>query len=110
MGFIGKAFAFVMFPLSILIVLEATGAFTLNLPFNKIFIGAILMIGLQLLTLIFVKAHHGHLSFMNIATCVIFMLPAAIYLLSSLFGNFLQTSIPLILGVMMFVEALYALH
>lgn len=110
MGFIEKLFAIVMLPLSILIIMETTGIFSLDLFFDKVFIGAILMIALQLLTLFFVKKHHSSLRGMNIVTFIVLILPALAYIFSGVFNNFLKEQLPLILGVMMFVEAIYALH
>ena len=54
LGF-GKIFAIVIVPLSILIFLEATGIYQLSTPFDKVLIGSILMIALQLTTTFFVK-------------------------------------------------------
>jgi len=110
MGFIGKAFAIVMFPLSILIVLEALGVFSVALPFDKVLVGAILMIVLQVLTLIFLKAHKGNPTIMNYFTAAVFILVAVVALLSGLLNLSFADKMPLILGVIMFVEALYALH
>jgi len=110
MGIIGKSFAIVMFPLSILIVLETAGIFSITLPFDKIIIGAILMIALQLLTLIFMKLHHSNPSLMNYVTAGVFMAVAVITLAADFLSLSFQASMPIILGVMMFVEALYALH
>jgi|GEM_PF-6564531 len=107
---INKIFAIAMLPFSILIILEATGVFELQLPFNEIAIGAILMITLQILNLIFAKVHNGKIRFITILTAVVFIAPAIAYFVSALLGNFLEGSLPLILGVMMFVEGLYALH
>jgi len=110
MGLIGKIFAIVMFPLSILIIFEALGTFSLSLPFNKVIIGAVLMIALQLLTLIFLKINHGKLGLMQYITAGIFIAIALVACFSG-FVKFLPTDrVPLILGAVMLVEALYALH
>jgi hypothetical protein len=110
MAFIGKAFAIVMFPLSIIIVCEALDIFSVQLPFDKVLVGAILMIVLQALTMIFMRLHQGNPTIMNYFTAGIFVAVA----LASILVNFLELSfadkVPLILGVIMFVEALYALH
>ncbi|NOZ80307.1 MAG: hypothetical protein GXP63_01425 [DPANN group archaeon] len=106
---IGKVFAIVMLPLSILIILEELGIFTLSLPVDKVFLGAILMVGLQLMTLILLKVHHGRFSIMSILTALIFTLVAIGAATASLHGYYKEQA-PLILGVMMFGEAIYALH
>ena len=111
MGLLGKAFAVVMFPLSILILLENTGVFSVTLPFlplSKIQIGALLMIALQVITLIMIKVTHADMSFMNLVTGIVFIGVAVIALLP----QFIPVDMPfgLILSVMMFVEAIYALH
>jgi len=112
MGIIGKAMAIVMLPLSILIVLESLELFTLNIGFNKVFLGAILMIVLQIITLVMVKVYHGEMSIMNFVTFGVFVIPAATYLLSSLISlsTTMQQVIPLVIGVMMLIESVYALH
>ena len=110
MTLINKVFAIAMLPFSLLIILEATKVLSIDMPFNKVLVGAILMITLQLLNIIFAKAHNGKLTIMNIITFVIFMAPPLAYFGAVLFGDFLEGNIPLILGVMMLVEGLYALH
>lgn len=110
MGFLEKSLAFVMLPLSILIILEGIGIYSLSLPVNKVLIGAILMIALQVSNLIFLKISNGTLTVMNVVTGIVFILPAAAYLFSYFFGYNLYESLPLIVGVMMFIEALYTLH
>jgi len=110
MTLVNKIFAIVMLPFSLLIILEGTGLLKLGLPFNAVLIGAILMIALQVLNLVFAKTHNGHLSIMNIITAAVFIAPAAAYFLAALFGLFLEANIPIIVGVMMLAEGLYALH
>jgi len=111
MTLINKVFAIAMLPFSLLIILEATKVLSIDMPFNKVLVGAILMITLQLLNIIFAKAHNGKLTVMNIITFVVFMAPPLAYFGAVLFGgDFLEGNIPLILGVMMLVEGLYALH
>lgn len=111
MAIIGKAFAIVMFPLSILIVLEELGIYTLTLPIpmGKILLGAILMVALQVMTVIMLKIHHGKFTVMNILTAGIFIL-VAIGVATAPFHGYYQEQAPLILGIMMFGEGLYALH
>jgi hypothetical protein len=110
MGVIGKIFAVVMFPLSILIILESLGIYSLSLPFDKILIGAILMIVLQILTLVFLRLHTGKLNPMQIITAIVFIGLSAAALYSYFFTMAFKEQIPLILGAVMFVETIYALH
>jgi len=111
MGIVGKLFAIVMFPLSILIVLEKLGLYTLALPIDidKVLIGAALMIALQVITLIMLKISNEKLTFMNIITGLIFIATAVAAVLSMQYGSYTKEA-PIVLAVMMFVEALYALH
>ena len=109
MGFIGKIFAVVMFPLAVLIVLEKLGIYSLSLPIDKVILGAIVMIVLQLLTVTMVNKTYGKHSVMSIATTIIFIGTAVLAICSVIFG-FYAKEIPLILAIMMLVEALYALH
>ncbi len=110
MTMIAKVLSFCMLPISILIVLESMGLYTLHLPFDKILIGAILMIALQIFSLVMALTHQGGMGVMNIITFIVFMIPAVAYLASFFFGITLFTSLPMILGILMFVESLYALH
>lgn len=109
MGIIGKSFAFVMFPLSILIILEQLGLYSVTLPVDKMRLGAGLMIALQIITLIMLKVRKEELKIMDIMTAVVFIAVAIGAVASGILGIF-PKEIPLILGVMMFVEGLYALH
>jgi hypothetical protein len=110
MGVIGKLFAVIMFPLSILIIAELLGLFSVNLFFDKILIGASLMILLQLLTLLFLRINVGTLKPMQILTASIFMAISAMALCSPYIDVPFKEQIPLILGVVMFVETIYSLH
>jgi|TARA_B100001971_G_C18239700_1_gene569906 hypothetical protein len=110
MGVVGKAFAIVMLPLGILIILEAMGIYSLNIFFDKVFIGAILIIALQLSTLFFAKKYHGSITAMSIVTLIVFAIPAVLYIFSGLFGGFLIEFLPLIIGTVMIVDTIYALH
>ena len=106
MGLIEKILAFVMIPLSILIFLEQINVFSISFFIDKILIGAILMILLQLLTIIQQKITNGHFGLVTIVTSVIFIMPAGLYLTHLVVSVY----IPLILAVFMLAEALYALH
>ena len=111
MGVIGKSFAFVMFPLSILIILEEMKVFSLTLPVSKILVGAVLMILLQGITLFMLEKNTGKVSFMNIVTAIIFIGIALIAVLINFFKlGIFPKEVNIILGIIMFVEALYALH
>ena len=109
MGVIEKLFALVMFPLSVLIVLQELEIYALELPIDKLLLGSALMIALQTITIIMLHFTNRKLSLMNIVTALIFILTAIAAVLSMRFGLF-QKEAAIILGVMMFVEALYALH
>ena len=108
MGIIGKLFAFIMFPLSILIVMEELGLYYLYSPIDKVIFGAALMIVLEILTIVMLFLNHKP-SIMNIVTAVVFISTAAAAIASG-FLNIYQTEAHIILGVMMFTGALYALH
>jgi len=47
---------------------------------------------------------------MNVVTAVVLITPAAFYLSFSIFGFLSINNISIIIGGMMFVEAIYALH
>lgn len=109
MGVIGKIFAFLMLPLSILMILEYFKVFSFALPVDKVFLGAGLMTALQLITLTMVMIHQGKILIMNIITAVIFIGTAAAAVVFKLTGG-LKEELVLVLAVIMLVEALYALH
>jgi len=110
MGILEKIFSAAMIPISILIILEEIEIFSLNLFFDIVLIGAILIISLQLINVVLLRTQNGTLTAMNVVTAVVLIIPAAFYIFSSILGYFSIENIPLIIGVMMFVEAIYALH
>jgi len=99
-----------MIPIGILIILREIGVYSLNLPVDIVLIGAILIISLQLINVILLRTQNGTLTAMNVVTAVVLIIPATFYIFSSILGYFSIENIPLIIGVMMFVEAIYALH
>jgi len=105
-----KILSIAMLPFGLLIILEELGLFTINLFFDTVLIGATLMIVIQILTLISLNIHHKNIRIVNYVTAVVLLIPVAIYLLSTFITVSFQESLPLIIGVMMFVESLYAFH
>jgi len=110
MGILEKIFSAVMIPIGILIILREIGVYSLSLPVDIVLIGAILIISLQLINVILLRTQNGTITVMNVVTAAVLIIPAAFYIFSSIFGFFSIENISLIIGVMMFVEALYALH
>ncbi len=110
MGLIEKALAIVMIPISVLIILEAFNVYQIALPFDKILLGAILMVLLQVFVLINMKMHDQDIRMINIITVIVFMLPGALYIINLYYPIIENNIIPILLGVMMFGEALYAMH
>ncbi|MBR9699583.1 hypothetical protein GOV09_03960 [Candidatus Woesearchaeota archaeon] len=106
---LGKVFGIVMLPISILIILGEIGI-GFSLPFNLALLGAILMIALQLVNMVAAKSHNGHLRIMQIVTAIFFIAPALALIAKEFFGLIVVDSLPLIVGVIMLAEALYALH
>lgn len=110
MGFIEKTLAIIMLPLGFIVIFEALGLFTAPLPFQEAFVGAILMIVLQIFTMFMAKKHQGEFGVITLLRSIILMLPGIAYIISDLFGVVSHESVPVILGVIMIVEAFYALH
>ena len=110
MAFFDKAFAFAMLPLSVLIILEELDLFSLSLIFDKALVGAIIMIILQLISLFTLNEMHEHVRTINVITFFFLILPSVLYIVSSFISISFSSSLPLIIGVMMFVESLYAFH
>jgi hypothetical protein len=106
---ISRIFAILMVPLSLLIIIQEIGLFTLNMPVDKILVGAILMLALEAITAIGVIINYKALSMTNIIAIIAFAIPAVIYLGQLYLGFPVLSYIPLILGVTMFGETIYAL-
>lgn len=110
MGLIEKILAIAMIPLSMLIILESMGLYSIWMPIDKGILGAGIMALLQIINLASLKMKNKRLTFMNMLTGSVFILVAAAYFVGNYLGYYQIDSLPVILGVMMFVEALYALH
>ncbi|MFH1175033.1 MAG: hypothetical protein V1725_07930 [archaeon] len=106
---LGKILGISLLPFSILIALEELNLFSLTLPFDKVVVGAILMIALQFITIIMLGIHKQGIRTINIITAVVFIIPAVLALFRSFFPGIAQP-ILLIMAVMMFTEGVYALH
>jgi hypothetical protein len=103
-----KLIAIVMLPLSILILLQETNLYVIELSFDLMVLSASLMILLQILVLVMVKVHQENLTIINWLTAIVFVLPAVYYFLQQFLTPVPQ--MPLILGAMMLAESVYALH
>ena len=110
MGVLEKIIGVAMLGLSALILLEEFKIYSISLPFDKILIGAILMIILQIFNIIMLKITGGEIDVIHFITAIIFIAPAAAYLVSVFFIPLLVESLPIILGVMMIAEGIYAMH
>ena len=110
MEIINKFLAILMLPVSILIILEQMKVFSIEFFIDKLLIGAILMILLQLLSLLFVGQNQEGIKAINIITSVIFIIPAVAYIASLFLVIPFSEHLPMIIGVMMLAEAVYALH
>jgi len=110
MSLINKLLAILMLPLGILIVLESAGIYALGIGMDKAFIGAILMIVLQVMNIVMLKVNSGEFRLMNGVALIEFVIPAVLYLISEFISIPGISTIPMILGIMMVVEAIYGLH
>ena len=70
------------------------------------------MIILQIVTLIYIKVNQQEIRVVNVVNAIVFIVPALAYIIKFILAMEVpfENSIPLILGIMMFVESLYALH
>ena len=64
-----------------------------------------MIIAMQIVNLTFAQMHNKRISAMQIVTAVIFLIPAVLYFLK-LFSE----AMPIVIGVMLIIESLYALH
>jgi hypothetical protein len=110
MGISEKIFSVAMLPVGILIILEEIELYTLNFPIDKVLIGSILLILVQVINVLLLRTQNGTITPMNVITSIVLIVPGTIYIISSVFGMFSVANISLIIGVMMFVESTYALH
>ena len=109
MGIVKKGFAAVMIILGGLIILEETNTYSMNLTYPIALIGSALMIIFQIIHLFSGKIHNGHMGIMPIITSFVFIFPA-VGCIADYLGLISIPSIQLIIGVMLFIESLYALH
>ena len=109
---ITKILSVLLLPLGLVSIAQATGIYTFDIGFDVILIGAALMILIQLMTLFIVHKEHGHehISLMNILSFIVFAGVAGYYIISLFAGLDMWQPLPLILGVMMFLEGMYAMH
>lgn len=110
MSFINKIIAIIMLPVAVLVLLGKLGIFSLSLGLDTILIGAVLMILLQAISMFIQYKTNSHISFMSIITGILFISTAFGAIFSSFLPSVFQDYMPVFLGVMMLVEALYALH
>ena len=107
-----KAFAVLMLLSGMTIILEQLGIYSLNVGLDKVIIGAVLLVALQILNIVSSKTHNGRISIMSVVMIIVFIMPVLAYFFSdilSLSSGF-KGSLPLIIGVMMLLESLYMLH
>jgi hypothetical protein len=106
-----KLLAIILFPLGILTILKATGVYSLDIGYDLAMIGAILMIVIQLMTLFMVHKEYGHehVKLTSIISFVVFVGVAGYYIVATQISLEMWSPLPLILGVMMFLEGMYAM-
>lgn len=109
MNLIGKTFAIIMLPFSILLLLKEIDLLSFEFPIDIVILGAVLMISLQVLTIMMLHIHNKRPTIMNVLTASIFILIALAAIVFVTTG-YLPSEMPIIMSVTMFVEALYALH
>ena len=106
MGLLEKALAGVMFPLSIIIILGEVGI-SVKTGFSVLLIGSLLMIALQVISIVYSRIHNNTFRLMHVLTGLLLILPPILYLLPV---NYYREILPIIIGVMLFTESLYAFH
>ena len=109
MTFINKIIAILMLPVSLLLILEGLRIFNLELSLDKVLIGSILIIILQILNMNNAKQHNSEVRPISALLAIVFIIPGLAYIIS-LFVNIGMYDWSTILGIMMLTEALYALH
>lgn len=105
-----KLISMTLFPLGLLQILVATNILGMDLGFDVGIIGAAVMISVQVLTMMIVRRDKTNYSFMNIVSFTVFAGFAAYYMVTTLIKVGQWQSAPLIIGVMMFLEGMYAMH
>ena len=101
--------AWIMLPISLLIILEALGIWSFRTSFDKVLIAAIAVFIFHGISLAMVMMQRSSASFLENFTNIIFVIPAVLYLLSKYIGWTPIDRIPLILGIMLLVESLFKL-
>ena len=110
MGVVEKIIGGAMIILGVLILLEIFKVFSLALPFDKVLIGAGLMILFQVVNIIMMRIESGGVEPIHMFTAAIFSLPAAAYIVSVYVIPILPESLPMIVAVLMIAEGMYAMH
>ena len=110
MGHHSRIFTVIMFPLGVLIIVEAMGLYTLTLPVDKVLVAAALTLGFQGYNLFLSVVHNRTLRPIQALTTLILVSPSLAYF----FGGFLPSTItgyvPLAIGIVMVLESLWTLH
>jgi len=110
MGVLEKIIGGAMIILGVLVILEIFNVFSLALPFDKVLIGAGLMILFQIVNIIMMRIESGGVEPVHMITAVVFAAPAAAYIVSVFLVPFLTESLPMIVAVLMIAEGMYAMH
>ena len=110
MSLVHKVLAAVLFPLSILILLEYFNFFSLNIFVDKVLLGSIILIIFQVAHFINLLRHKDEITTMNVVTLLVFCTPAVSYCVNYFFKLFVLQELSLVMGIMIFLESMYALH
>jgi len=110
MGAVDKIIAVFTVAIGFLIILDAVGKYTVDLPLDIVLIGAIALVASQIINLILLKVHNGTITSMQIITHIIIIIPAIAYLATYFVTIPYVEQLPLVLGIVLILESLYALH
>jgi hypothetical protein len=104
--------AYVLLPLSVLIILESLRIFSLDVPYirDKVLAVSLIIFLFHGINLAMIAMQKSSGSAIEIATNIVFVLPALLYILDKYANISLIPNVPLILGVIMLVDSLYQLR
>ena len=103
-----KVFAIFLLGLGLLIFADYVQWYVA--PFDVLLFGSIGVIVFQTINFVLVRSVHGHVTIMNVVAPVVFCIPAVWYLGAFFMGISTPELLPVVIGVVLVFESVYALH
>lgn len=107
-----KYLSFIALPLGLLIVLQYFGLYDANtiLLFDIVLVGALFLIGMQVLSFIMVHQANAGTSFMGKVIKTLLALPGILYVAGGILPFTFGIDLEIIIALVLILEGLYGLH